>query len=190
MEFLKYPLQGGKLACLTCHLPHGGRTREQGGGFSLRGEPYRKMTDFCLKCHEEKSWSELNAHDQLTPQGDMIRRTCLMCHPAEGEAAPPAEFNDTLTAICTQCHDPFPHPEGIEHVSEPGPAMEADMKAYEKRREVRLPLDTDGRITCATCHNPHERGLLTGPDSIGADEKHRIRLTSFNEICTPCHGRH
>ena len=61
---------------------------------------------------------------------------------------------------------------------------------YEERRLVSLPLDGDSSLTCVTCHNPHERGLLKGPAGVGADEEKRLRLATFNEICTPCHGRH
>ncbi len=195
LEFLHYPLQDGKLACVTCHNQHGGEIgAENGGTYSLRGEPYQKLTDFCLKCHEEKSWGKLNPHAHLTPSGEIKALDCLFCHakvPALTgiPSVTPADFNDSFTAICTQCHDPFPHPDG-NHLVLPGAANRSSMKSYSDKRSVILPLDFDGRITCVTCHNPHAKGLLTGPESVGADEEKRLRLASFNEICTPCHGRH
>jgi formate-dependent nitrite reductase cytochrome c552 subunit len=54
---------------------------------------------------------------------------------------------------------------------------------------VSLPLEGENVITCVTCHNPHERGLLKGPAGVGADEENRLRMATFNEICSPCHGR-
>jgi hypothetical protein len=57
-------------------------------------------------------------------------------------------------------------------------------------RLVILPLDANNTITCVTCPNPHERGVLRGPAGIGADEEKRLRLATYNEICAPCHGRH
>jgi hypothetical protein len=194
MEFLNYPLQGGRITCVTCHVPHGVGDRQRGvSRFSLRGEPYPVMGDFCLKCHEKKDWSRLNAHDQITAGGGIIGRTCIFCHDGVPEvpAKKPltaADFNDSLTAVCTQCHETGPHPD-VDHLVVPSRKLLDNMQEFEGKREVRLPLDFDGSITCVTCHNPHERGLLTGPDSVGADEEHRIRLTTFNEICTPCHGR-
>ena len=68
--------------------------------------------------------------------------------------------------------------------------MLENLKAYEEERLVVLPLAGGTGVTCITCHNPHERGILSGPAGIGADEDHRLRLATFNEICTPCHGRH
>ena len=68
-------------------------------------------------------------------------------------------------------------------------AMQENLHAYEEQRMVRLPLD-DGNVTCVTCHNPHERGLLKGAAGVGADEENRLRLTTINEQCTPCHGTH
>ncbi len=195
MDFLNYPLSEGRIGCLTCHTPHPGEAKVEGeSGFFLRGEPYPRMIDFCQKCHEEKNLGRLNPHDQMTPTGEIIERSCLFCHVKVPDMARPRavraeDFNDTLTSICTKCHEPFPHPD-IDHILQPGEEMAASIKAYEGRRDVVLPLDFDGRITCVTCHNPHEKGLMTGPDAVGADEVKKLRLTTTNEICTPCHGRH
>jgi len=57
-----------------------------------------------------------------------------------------------------------------------------------------MPLDSRGRITCFTCHNPHEKGLLPArnPRSVGAEPKkainHRIRAHKGN-ICVACHEK-
>lgn len=195
MDFLNFPLQEKKIACVTCHKPHGGLVASEGGGsYSLRGEPYQKTADFCRNCHEEKGWVKFNPHDQLTPSGEIITRSCLFCHNSVPETSSEryvssSDFNDTLTEICVQCHEATPHPEA-DHLVEPGPMMLSMMETYENDREVLLPLDFDGQVTCATCHNPHEKGLIKGPGGIGADERTRMRLATFNEICAPCHGRH
>jgi hypothetical protein len=196
MDFLRWPLQDGRLTCITCHLPHGGLTRAEGGaGYSLRGEPYTRMNDFCRSCHEGKGWEKLNPHDQLTPSGEIIAKSCLFCHvrvpevKKDGAFLPASEFNDTLTGTCTQCHENFPHPE-VNHVVNPTTVMRDTIEAYSKKREVDLPLDFDGKVTCVTCHNPHSKGLLSGPKAVGADEAKKLRLATFNEICSPCHGRH
>ena len=70
------------------------------------------------------------------------------------------------------------------------PLMVRTLREFEERRMVRLPLEEDDRVTCVTCHNPHERGLLKGPAGIGADEDKRLRMATYNEQCTACHGRH
>ncbi len=195
MEFLKYPLSKGKLACVSCHDPHGGKENADGGHqYSLRGAPYKKLTDFCFKCHEEKAWGKLNAHDQMASGGIILRKACVFCHvdvPDTSSAPPskPEDFQGSLTDICLQCHQNTPHPE-VDHLVSLKSGMAENLDSFAKRRDVLLPLDFDRSITCVTCHNPHEKGLVKGPAAVGADERARLRLTTFNEICTPCHGRH
>ena len=195
MDFLNYPTREGWITCITCHDPPSCQEGlDKASAIFLRGEPYQKVTDFCRNCHEERGWEQFNPHDQIDPAGEVISRACLFCHadlpdPEVEYDIYSMEFNDDLSSICIQCHENFPHPDK-DHMVAPSEDVLASMKEYEERREVMLPLDFDGRLTCATCHNPHERGLLTGPDSVGADEEKRLRLTTFNEVCTPCHGRH
>ena len=58
-----------------------------------------------------------------------------------------------------------------------------------------FPTDERGRITCWSCHNPHEKGLLPGwnPRSIGAEPKkatnHRLRAHEGDYACRACHQK-
>jgi hypothetical protein len=55
-----------------------------------------------------------------------------------------------------------------------------------------LPLGEEREISCSTCHNPHERGVIpaSNPLSRGAEptpaEFHRLRLEAEN-LCLACH---
>jgi hypothetical protein len=57
-----------------------------------------------------------------------------------------------------------------------------------------IPLDEGGRITCYSCHNPHEKGLLPSgnPRSVGAEPKqaanHRVRSRE-GKLCAACHQK-
>ena len=82
-----------------------------------------------------------------------------------------------------------PHPSAKDHNKPLSKVMRENLREYEERRKVRLPLEEESRVTCVTCHNPHERGLLKGAAGIGADEDKRLRLTTYNEQCTPCHEK-
>ena len=99
-------------------------------------------------------------------------------------------YTDTLTALCISCHQAGPHPSSADHLRPLSKVMLLKMREYEERRMVRLPLEDENHVTCVTCHNPHERGLLKGAAGIGADEALRLRLTTYSEQCTPCHEKH
>jgi hypothetical protein len=63
-----------------------------------------------------------------------------------------------------------------------------------KRTPRSIPLDEEGRITCYSCHNPHEKGLLPSgnPRSVGAEPKqvanHRVRSRE-GKLCAACHQK-
>jgi hypothetical protein len=63
-----------------------------------------------------------------------------------------------------------------------------------KRIPRSIPLDEAGKITCYSCHNPHEKGLLpeANPRSVGADVKqaanHRLRIRE-GQVCVACHQK-
>ena len=53
--------------------------------------------------------------------------------------------------------------------------------------DIILPLAKDGKMTCITCHNPHEKGVIAAdkPSAKGADSKYRERLPGI--LCIECH---
>ena len=121
----------------------------------------------------------------------MYQKKCLYCHvtvPNVNAGHEGLRYTDTLTALCISCHQVGAHPQ-VDHLVRLSKQKSANLHAYEEKRQVRLPLD-DGSITCVTCHNPHERGLLKGVAGVGADEENRLRLATYNEQCTPCHEKH
>jgi hypothetical protein len=192
MDFWKAPLENETVVCITCHKPPEclGTVGRENPKF-LRGGPYNTVEEFCGRCHEGKKFSSLNPHDQIDETGTIYKQKCLYCHvtvPSTTAGDEGLKFTDTLTALCVSCHQIGPHPTQ-EHQVSMTKAMLATLREYEERRMVRLPLDEDNRVTCVTCHNPHERGLLKGPAGVGADEDKRLRLTTMSEQCSPCHGR-
>jgi hypothetical protein len=61
------------------------------------------------------------------------------------------------------------------------------MKRLQVEYNIVLPLDRKGQITCATCHNPHQKGLIpdqrAGAGGAGAAHRHRIH----ENLCIKCH---
>jgi hypothetical protein len=193
MDFSRTPLEKEAVVCISCHKPPeclGGLGRDNPR--FLRGGPYNTIEEFCARCHEGKNFSTLNPHDQIDDNGEVYKKKCLYCHvtaPNVGADSEGLQFTDTLSALCVSCHQTSYHPYGVDHMKPLSNEMRTTLRAYEERRLVRLPLEDEANVTCVTCHNPHERGLLKGAAGIGADEIKRLRLTTTSEQCTPCHGR-
>jgi hypothetical protein len=135
---------------------------------------------------------KLDPHDQLNADGEIIAEKCLYCHTEK-----PNERNATfeniklvgdIKMICRRCHNILDkHPAGENHFRIPDIKMLKMIKRVETSYNVTLPLDYKGRVTCITCHNPHERGVIPNErkGAKGAGKKHRQRLAGI--MCNACH---
>ena len=187
-----FPLQHGKMACITCHDIFAQCQKSSMNKVTLRGAPYQRRTDFCFKCHDKRNYMMLNAHDQLNEKREIIVERCLFCHvekPNEKSAAVEnLKFIGGLEMLCQRCHlIRGNHSGNFNHMVKPSPKGLAIMKKIEKKFGIILPLDADGKMTCITCHNPHERGVISPGRAAarGADSKFRHRLPG--KMCVECH---
>jgi len=191
------PLIEGKLVCATCHdiyaqCQDNKRTKVMNSKF-LRGAPYPSRTELCFKCHDKKQYEMLDPHNQLDEAGDIIELKCLYCHKKLPDAKV-SRFEDieligNMVPICKRCHAAIDrHPAGQNHLRVPTAKTLKRMKDLIAERGIILPLDNEGKLTCATCHNPHERGVLpvTSQGARGASEKFRHRVSTG--FCQACHG--
>lgn len=90
--------------------------------------------------------------------------SCNMCHlphKREGKIL----LNKPLSELCVSCHSE--RKGSGEHIVGVKPSMPAE----------ELPLDTEGKMTCITCHDPH-------------GSKSLLRAPSFSELCKKCHRRY
>ena len=193
------PLVNGKLVCATCHdmylqcqSSYNGATNKK----FLRGPHYMKRTTLCFRCHDENQYARLDPHNQISDSGEINNNKCLYCH-VEIPDPKVQTYSDVkligrLEVLCFRCHfkqSKF-HPINANHLRIPSEAVIANMEESEEKLGVILPLDNEGKITCPTCHNPHERGVLPSekPSAQGASEKYRLRLAAKNlQICIACH---
>jgi uncharacterized Zn finger protein (UPF0148 family) len=194
------PLLEGKLVCSTCHDMYlqcqDDKETESLNRRFLRGAPYMKRTALCFRCHDEKKYARLDPHNQILEDGTINHEKCLYCH-LEMPDEKTQHFEDVkligkLEILCYRCHykQSTLHPINANHFLIPSESILANMEESVKELGVILPLDKEGKVTCPTCHNPHEKGVLPDEEASaqGASEKYRLRLAAQNlQICIACH---
>ncbi len=204
---------GGVVSCITCHdMPLQCKQelfpQREINPLFFRGGPYAERTNLCFQCHDPKDYERYNPHDQITDEGELDTEQCFFCHNvtpnrAQAKSIDDVTFNvaEDLKMLCTGCHPYKPHPGGVwyqprgnlagggpNHLREPPPEIAERMQRMQAKEGTIMPLDkSTGRIFCATCHNPHERGVqyLRKAD-VGADGYKRLRRGKY-EICMTCH---
>ncbi len=205
----KFPLEDGKITCNTCHFIsmqcNGDQDLNKQNSRFLRVFSFKSRTALCFQCHESSQYERLNPHEQLDTDGNIIEKKCLYCHrfkPDEKHAtlqlqrsgAPgTVEFVAEMSTLCFRCHfrKTKRHIINMNHLRKPSVKIRSKMKKSERKLKVILPLDDAGGITCPTCHNPHQRGVipLQSPGARGASEKSRLRVPyAQNRICKACHN--
>lgn len=189
MEYLGYPLEGGKLTCVTCHdeVSHG--AADPANPRFLRGGPYPDGEKFCARCHLDAAGARDNPHRQVDGFGRIRYDRCRFCHGEPRDAAAPESVSPIAddTAVCSNCHRLVPHPD-VDHIRPITEPMDARRREYEERHKVVLPLGEGKTIRCSTCHNPHAKGVIKGEAGVGAGSLWRV--PDFREVCAPCHGRY
>jgi predicted CXXCH cytochrome family protein len=220
-----FPLKDGKLTCSTCHNITWSCPKERPATMPynnfLRGAPTPHPLAFCFNCHIQENYRPFNVHDQIDA-GKVKTETCLWCHISTPDVnsnireAASYGLRGKAFDLCINCHSvPAGHPTGNPHMySTPSAEMMSYMSAYEMQHKMNLslkqllgyvqaakraprliPLDENGRITCYSCHNPHEKGLLPNgnPRSVGAEPKeaknHRLRIHEGDIACRACHQK-
>lgn len=191
----------GKTTCTLCHdvIPQCTKTPEIGASESLRGRNRPSgRTGLCYNCHDQRGYQRLNPHDQISENGVLNEKKCLVCH-----AKTPQQLKDGSVKngalhpslererkeLCLNCHRPPYHPGGSsKHLGSPTKAVVDFMEQSQPVYKLKMPREPGtGRLYCATCHNPHERGVIKNPLlAKGADDKYRLRKM---EICQVCHNK-
>ncbi len=156
--------------------------------------------------------SGVNPHDQITDEGEVLFQKCLFCHKTVPDVKKVKSIKDVdfrydrfsnFKDLCYRCHPERMHPGGSwlaykkkwrkfgapNHWVKPPEKIAKKREDMLKKMPTILPLDPKtGKITCPTCHNPHERGLLQGKAGVGADGERRLRQAGV-PICLMCHEK-
>ncbi len=208
-EFRQKLVNGNETNCITCHnilmqcTSRATMMRLHNVAF-LRGGGYRTETGVCYRCHDKSAYKKLNPHDQVNDRGEIEEDKCLLCHrdiplqiSGNDTADVTLQIDSNWSELCLNCHRWEPHPGGSmsfsgrgppEHLVVPDPKMLERMLSTTQQNNLDLPLEPgSGKIYCATCHNPHERGVIRKKSlAKGADEKNRLRST---KLCLNCHDK-
>jgi predicted CXXCH cytochrome family protein len=102
----------------------------------------------------------LMSNPLVAQEGDRgYHKECIDCHKEKDSK----ELKTEVNALCLGCH-----PQSIErdHPINIKPAIQPK----------NLPLDSEGKINCITCHEPHGKGTVES-----------LLRMDFNQLCQECH---
>ncbi len=189
----EFPLFDGRVNCATCHeigrlcehdIDKQHFTRVQGDDPST----------VCYQCHDVAKYHQNNPHQQLTAKGVLVRQKCLYCHETvprrRSDTFEVVTFISEIEALCVRCHPmSVGHPAGGDHMVVPSTEALARMMKLETEHGIILPLTREGKVSCITCHNPHEKGVIPEERAAakGADSEQRKRLPGA--LCMECHQK-
>lgn len=200
---------GGTVSCTTCHdLAVSCRNKKNdktANPLFFRDAAIGKpRTELCYECHDRKSYRRLNPHDQISKSGKVNTKTCHVCHDSVPDVNTVSGIEDVgfnvkqnLSSMCMGCHPWKPHPGGSfiigsgklpDHLVVPSKYVQRKISQTRKTKQISFPLEPGtGKVFCATCHNPHEKGLIKNVAAAkGADSNKRLRQ---QKICIYCHDK-
>jgi len=186
-----WPLVDSKTTCLTCHAVrlqmHANNAEKKRNAIFLRSSTPENLSRFCFTCHSQKLFQKTNPH-----RDTLNRSTCFRCHTQDLASSLEDCFEASLKtkspALCLGCHGNLfkGHITHEKLLAGELKATEADLHKLE-REGIELPL-ADGRMHCATCHNPHPQGIIGRKQAaIGAGEKYYLRISDSQTLCAVCH---
>jgi predicted CXXCH cytochrome family protein len=214
----------GNVACSTCHSVHRETLPRSVSASDISGRksegnflrlPYSGTNFLCLNCHDEKRSINGTPHDldrQMRAAADAKTKqikdqgACAHCHsPHKGSAemmwAKEVQgTGNTISTLCTSCH--FKRNEEGEELrllSHPvnvsmSAGMETDLRLFDSQGSE----SAGGLLTCATCHDVHQRTkamdveFAGAPLSISSHTEEDMAVSSpglsdATAVCLNCH---
>ncbi len=204
---IPYLSEDGLINCRTCHSPHNAASNTH----LLTQKNEKEIT--CLICHVSKKPITGSKHDMDTMAPDeknvdgktvSVGGVCSACHFMHKGTAPKmwarpvSGEGDTMSQLCYSCHakdkvgekkttGEFTHPVDVYPANNTAgnglPLFDNDLKK-----------DGNGKVTCASCHNPHQWDPVS-PDARAAKTAEGDATNSFlrkrgaplTDLCVSCH---
>ena len=204
----------GIITCQTCHKVHNNNVKKQ----LLVVENDEKST-FCLICHPDKQ-SVRNTKHNLMRSAPMEKNlegktaaeagVCSACHLPHQAARTFSGKKDFPTQLCMSCHEKgnvaakkdfngSAHPLNVNPFENEYSRSGQTVIDVDKEK-LTLPLfdkfgvqDKNGKMTCSTCHNPHE-SRMDSTNGKATEHVKEYQATYFlrkqvPNICGECHGK-
>lgn len=150
----------------------------------------------------------MDPHTQISDEGDILWEKCIICHrnvPDMNKDRSISDvklrYNNDMKDLCLGCHVDRTHPgtegasvtmsamEAPDHLVVPSKIVKQNLRLMLKSTPTIFPFDPKtGKVTCITCHNPHEKGLQSGKAAWGAGSPQRLRAEG-RDICQFCHRK-
>ena len=175
----------GAAACLTCHDTHKDFNKTLHGRKVLSNP---KLSNSCESCHGPgAAHAETGDKDKIVSFKGMesaaVADACFKCHTNKNLLLWKTSHHNQGGVSCLQCHSVH-ESEGRKSLKKPGVFTEKSqtetcLQCHKKQKsEMRLashhPIP-EGKMTCASCHNPH--GGIDG----------NLKADSSEELCAKCH---
>jgi DmsE family decaheme c-type cytochrome len=176
----------GTDTCVTCHTAEGESLK--GSGHAQAKNPRSPAATLgCESCHgpgqahvDDEAKGHILKFAQMKP--DAVSETCLTCHNRGDHAAWEGSAHESRSLTCTTCHSVH-HPKSFD--SQLVKASQTELCAQCHRVQVvkteravaHMPV-REGKMSCASCHNPH--GSITNVKGLRAGN-------SIAESCLTCH---
>jgi hypothetical protein len=216
-----WPTVDQRLSCLTCHdiRRHCDTSarRPAINSAMVRGYDPERSSDYCHTCHKTDETWRFSPHDQIAVNGAVKEQSCLFCHeqtphvPPDGSRKHEPNLRGPGSRVCLNCHPRHWDVSPLGHVDRPvteevrrrlaahadraraGDFGPGDGGSIAKCPTGSLPI-TDGRVTCYSCHNPHQRGLFAESTVLGqwADAPHDSAIALRVDqafLCAECHRK-
>lgn len=203
----EFRLNTVEATCLDCHGKRGSTLEDYLWRMLPEVKTKREMVDYfakhpdfsCHSCHNvmclRSSRRELqfrNPHIQLDTEGKIIEKACLFCHTTVADYKHPTRTNAhmryDLTYLCSVCHMMSSQKRGLGFGKSMTEAMIRKKEEFEKEHDVSLPLGPNNTVICASCHNPHQLGVMLGKNGYASlSNRHRLLLEDTWLMCTACH---
>lgn len=190
----EFRLYNDKMECLTCHAMHkneGALAKER---YFLIGSPYAERKDICRRCHQNDKYINRNPHSNyafvgIEKKGKFIGQDCLLCHyPSSGKSyTDDVNLRASDAFMCWKCHEVMQQGDFLSRhylLKDRFEGVGMEYENLEAEADSSLHLDSFGRITCTTCHDPHS------PYDRSREKKEngRIQVRS-KKVCSNCHGK-